>query len=559
MFLAAPVAMVVFRASDLLMVEANQAYLDAVGLAREDVVGRAVFDVFPDSPMRTDDQVTSARAIFDRVIASGVAETIHELRYDIAGADGFEQRWWTFTETPLRDAEGRVALLLHAVHEVTELRRTRGELTRAEEAERTTTAQLARLAEVALDLARAESLADVEAAAIGAGLSAVGASGGCLLTATDGGAWRVTASASATTELQRRYPELPVDSEFPAAVAARTGQRVVLRTEAESLAFSATMAEIFEITDRQAFVCLPMVSQGRPVGCLQLSWDAERDFSAAELELMEGLAAQCATAVDRAEQAERRRRSAEQITALADALQSAMVTALPTLEDVDIAVRYRTASDIARVGGDWYDAFVQPRGDLVVVIGDVSGHDDVAAGRMGQVRGLLRGLAYDDRMTVPDSPAAVLTRLERVSRGLGSDQLSTAVLVRIGTTGADGRRPVAWSNAGNPPPALLRADGSVVLLEGERSDLILGVEPNTPRTNLATDLGPGDTLLLYTDGLVERREADLDRGLRDLREALSDLAGTDPETLCDAVLERLDPHRGDDDVAMVAVRVRVRG
>jgi PAS domain S-box-containing protein len=556
LFLAAPVAMVAIRAADLVMVEVNDAYLQAVGLTRADVVGRAVFDVFPDSPMRTDDQVTSARAIFERVIARGEQETIEELRYDIAGADGFEPRWWTFTETPVRGADGLVELLLHVTVDVTELRRTRRRLARSEETERTTAAQLAKLGEVALELARAQSLAEVEAAAIGTGLGAVGASGGCLLTVADDGGWRVTASASATAELQRRYPSLPHDSTFPASVAARTGQRVVLRNRTEGLAFSPAMEEVFAITDRVAFVCLPMHSQGRLIGCLQLSWDVEREFTTADLELMEGLAAQCATAVDRTEQAERRRRTAEQIGELADALQSAMVTALPSPEGIDLAVRYRPANRVARVGGDWYDAFVQPAGDLVVVIGDVSGHDDTAAGAMGQVRGLLRGLAYDDRLTVPDSPAAVLTRLERVSRGLGADQLSTAVLARIGPVRGDGSRPVVWSNAGHPPPALLRADGTVVLLEGERADLILGVEPGTPRTNLSEVLGPGDTLLLYTDGLVERRDATLDQGFADLRVALADLAGADLEDLCDSVLNRLDPHRGDDDVAMVAVRIQ---
>jgi len=558
LFLAAPVAMLVIRADDLVMVEANAAYLGVVGRTRDEVVGRRVFDVFPDSALRDDDQATGLRAVLERAVATRQPVAVPEYRYDIprAGGDGFDVRWWSFSETPLLDAAGEVSLLLHVTEDLTELRLARDALAEAARSERVAAARLASVAEVALTLARAETLADVEAAVTAVGLQVLGAGGGALATRAPGGGWQVTASALDTPELRARYALLPDDSDLPLPTAARTGTRVLVRTREEGIAFSPGVAEACAITGRVALACLPLVSQGRVLGAVHVSWDEAHDFTDSELELLEGVAAQCATAVDRIEQAERRRRTAEQISTLAEALQSAMVTSLPTLDGVDLAVRYRTASDVARVGGDWYDAFVQPQGDLVVVIGDVAGHDDVAAGRMGQVRGLLRGLAYDDRLTVPDSPADVLTRLERVSRGLRSDQLSTAVLVRVGTPYADGHRPVVWSNAGNPPPALLRADGTVVLLEGERADLILGVDPSTPRTNLTTDLDPGDTLLLYTDGLVERREVSLDRGFDELREALAAQVGTGPEELCDAVLERLDPHRGDDDVAMVAVHVR---
>lgn len=558
LFLAAPVAMLVIRAADLVMVEANEAYLQAVGRPREDVVGRGVFDAFPDSGMRDDDQAQVLRAVLEKAITTRRPVSVPEYRYDIprADGDGFEVRWWSFSETPLLDDSGEVALLLHVTEDLTELRRTRDALTEAAVAERVSAARLASVAEVALTLARAETLDDVEAAVTAVGLQVLGAGGGALVTRAPEGGWRVTASALNTPELRERYGVLPEDSDLPLPTAARTGTRVLLRTRAEGIAFGPSMAEAYQITGRVALACLPLVSQGRVLGAVHVSWDSAHDFSDSELELLEGVAAQCATAVDRIEQAERRRRTTEQIRELADALQSAMVTSLPSPEGIDLAVRYRTANRVARVGGDWYDAFVQPAGDLVVVIGDVSGHDDTAAGAMGQVRGLLRGLAYDDRLTVPDSPAAVLTRLERVSRGLGADRLSTAVLARIGPARSDGCRSLVWSNAGHPPPALLRADGTVTLLEGERADMILGVEPGTARTNLSEALRAGDTLLLYTDGLVERRDATLDRGFAALRDAVAELAGAGLEELCDGVLARLDPHRGDDDVALVAVRVR---
>ncbi|WP_116450947.1 PP2C family protein-serine/threonine phosphatase [Blastococcus litoris] len=238
--------------------------------------------------------------------------------------------------------------------------------------------------------------------------------------------------------------------------------------------------------------------------------------------------------------------------ALADRLQRALLTPPPEPDHLHVAVRYHPAEDDAQVGGDWYDAFLQPDGATVLVIGDVVGHGSDAAAAMGQLRGLVRALAYDNEET----PAATLTRVDRAARGLAVSTLATSILARVERhpdVPVAGRRVLRWSSAGHIAPVLLAPDGSSRLLETP-PDLMLGVDPDTSRRDHEVDLHDHHTLLLVTDGLVERRDQDLDAGLRALQEALSDLAGRPLDELLDTLLRRLLPRAGRDDVAVVAVR-----
>ena len=238
--------------------------------------------------------------------------------------------------------------------------------------------------------------------------------------------------------------------------------------------------------------------------------------------------------------------------ALSDRLQQALLTPPPEPDHLQVAVRYRPAAHGAQVGGDWYDAFLQPDGATMLVIGDVVGHDSDAAAAMGQLRGLLRVLAYDD----DQPPSATLSRAEHVARGLAVSTLGTVVLARIERhpdVPVAGTRVLRWSNAGHLPPVLLAPDGTTSLL-ATRPDLMLGIDADAPRADHTTELDDGYTLLLVTDGLVERRDADLDAGLATLRVALRDLGETPLEELCDTLLARMLPEPGADDVAIVAVR-----
>jgi serine phosphatase RsbU (regulator of sigma subunit) len=240
--------------------------------------------------------------------------------------------------------------------------------------------------------------------------------------------------------------------------------------------------------------------------------------------------------------------AARAVVETAETLQRHLLGTPPDVAPLEAAVRYVPASRHARVGGDWYDAFRLGDGTAMLVIGDVAGHDAPAAALMAQTRGMLRGLAQ----TGPRSPAAVLTALDGVFAALRVGTLATVTVAAVDVR-PDGGALVRWSNAGHPPPALVRADGRVLLLE-RPVDPLLGVARSARRTDHEVALDPGDTLVLYTDGLVERRDAPLDDGFAELVATL-ERVGRDPiEQLCDGVLRGLDA-RGDDDVALLAVRL----
>jgi PAS domain S-box-containing protein len=238
---------------------------------------------------------------------------------------------------------------------------------------------------------------------------------------------------------------------------------------------------------------------------------------------------------------------------LAAELQRSMLTDPPEPDHMQIAVRYVAAAQEAQVGGDWYDAFMQADGATVVVIGDVIGHDTRAAAAMGQVRGLLRGIGF----TTGSGPAEILRRLDAAIEGLVVNTTATAFVARIERPGGslDAPAVLRWSNAGHPPPMLIPYGGVPQAVVAERTDLLLGVLTDTERREHTAPLGPGCTLLLYTDGLVERRGQSIDAGIELLLSALERLGHLPLENLCDRLLAELLPVDAEDDAALLAVRL----
>ncbi|MGY1639059.1 PP2C family protein-serine/threonine phosphatase [Geodermatophilus sp. SYSU D00742] len=237
---------------------------------------------------------------------------------------------------------------------------------------------------------------------------------------------------------------------------------------------------------------------------------------------------------------------------VAETLQRSMLTPPPQPDQLEIAVRYQPASSTLHVGGDWYDAFQQPDGDTLLVIGDVVGHNVDAAAAMGQVRSIVRGIAYDRQ----EEPARILTRVDAVLSGLHIGTLATVLIARIEQTAAEagtGRRRVRWSSAGHLPPLLLHADGRVEALTS-RPETLLGTESAHSRTDSVAELAAGDTLVFYTDGLVEQGRSGIDEGTERLLAAVGSIGCVPVDELCDALLGRIVGGRPDDDVAIVAVR-----
>jgi GAF domain-containing protein len=423
-------------------------------------------------------------------------------------------------------------------------------------AERRSDERLQRLADVALGLVSAATLDDLTDIVVNRALPVLGADGGAVVVVQDDGSMRLAISDRLGQQTKVDYAQLAADNPLPACHVARTGERLQLPTQRSGLDFAPEMADVYATTRRSAWAFTPLVVDGECLGSLAVSWPEERTFDARELDLIDAFAAQCAQALQRIRASEARQDQAQQVQRLAESLQQALLTPPPEPDHLHVVVRYRPAAQAAQVGGDWYDAFMQPDGATMLVIGDVVGHDSTAAATMGQLRGLLRALAYTADDAGADTPATVLSRTERTARGLDVAALATVVLARVERVPDEpvtGRRTLRWSNAGHLPPVLLLADGTTALLS-RPADLLLGVDPGTARHDHTEDLPDGSTLLLFTDGLVERRGEDLDRGLDRLRSALADLGGLPLDALCDTVLDRLGADAGEDDIAVVAVR-----
>jgi PAS domain S-box-containing protein len=343
------------------------------------------------------------------------------------------------------------------------------------------------------------------------------------------------------------------------AQALRTGQPVVVREAAASVAATlpAGPQDLIRRLAPRSAVVQPMRARGRTLALLTLCWRDADEPREEDLDTLGELAGRAGLALDNARLYDQQRR-------LAEGLQRSLLTEPPEPDHMEVVVRYEPAAQAAAVGGDWYDAFMQRDGSTVLVIGDVVGHDVDAAAAMGQLRGLLRGIAA----TTGDGPSRVLGRLDEAMELLRLGTTATAVVARFEQTEddlAEGVTRMRWSNAGHPPPVLLHADGTVTLLDGRgpdgaevEADLLLGIDPGTSRGEREVALERPSTVLLYTDGLVEQRGQSLDEGLARLLAVLSEL-GQDRdrtlEALCDALLARMLPARSQDDVAIAAVRL----
>lgn len=232
--------------------------------------------------------------------------------------------------------------------------------------------------------------------------------------------------------------------------------------------------------------------------------------------------------------------------AVATAMQTSLLPPLPLVPGLALAARYVPAAEGLDVGGDWFDAFELGRG-LAVVIGDTSGHDVDAAARMAALRHILRAHAIDRA----ESPAAVVGRLDRTADALALVATGTCVVGYL-TKMQDAGWQLTWTSAGHLPPLVVR-DGEARFLDAP-PELMLGVDPLTERSDHQTVLRPGDLLVLYTDGLVELRDASLDDRLELLRQVAAVHADSHPDVLADALLTSMDAG-GSDDVAVLLVRV----
>jgi PAS domain S-box-containing protein len=307
----------------------------------------------------------------------------------------------------------------------------------------------------------------------------------------------------------------------------------------EAVAPNAASARTARNLRIRSALAAPLQAHGRVVGVLSLVDSVSgRTQGEEELLLARRLADRAAVAI---ENARLHRRERERALTLQRSL---LPQRLPAVPGLSTAARYLPArSGGGEVGGDWYDVVRLPGGRVAIVVGDVMGRGLSAAALMGQVRAALRAYAVQDQ-----APAEVLTSADELVRGLAEDVLVTCVYAVLDPR--DGS--LALANAGHVPPLLLAASGGGEALESTGPPLGAGGgEDYGERTYV---VGPGGLLALYTDGLVESRDADLDVGLRRLAGRL-DPASPDLDALAARVTDG--PDR-DDDVALLLVRTDPR-
>jgi signal transduction histidine kinase/serine phosphatase RsbU (regulator of sigma subunit) len=234
-----------------------------------------------------------------------------------------------------------------------------------------------------------------------------------------------------------------------------------------------------------------------------------------------------------------RARDVEQIAVTLQ--RSLLPRALPDVEGAALAGRYEPAGRSLEVGGDFYDAVELADGRVVIAIGDVAGHGVLAAAMMGQLRHALRAYAIEGHR-----PAGLMGRLDRLVLESELDMTTCLCGIFDPVTGS-----LDFANAGHLPPLIRRADGGVERLEGGLS-YPLGVAAGQDHAQASGRLAPGDVLLLYTDGLVERRGEVIDEGIDRLAGRLAAASGS-PGDICRQVSAGLDPDAPDDIALLVLV------
>ena len=229
---------------------------------------------------------------------------------------------------------------------------------------------------------------------------------------------------------------------------------------------------------------------------------------------------------------------------LAETLQRAMLPEQAEVRDLDLWTYYAPSSGHAQVGGDWYDVLQASPDVVAVVVGDVVGHDVEAAAAMGQLRSVVRSYAFES-----DDPGTVIERVDQLITGMRvprSASLVLAMLVRL----AEGWS-LRYSRAGHLPPLLLRGGEAHQLTGGAGTMIGFGAGR---RTTAEVPLHPGDVLVLYTDGLIERRARNLKDGLARLAEVGSAVGAADAAGVGEELLSRL-ADSPEDDIAVVVVRI----
>jgi serine phosphatase RsbU (regulator of sigma subunit)/transcriptional regulator with GAF, ATPase, and Fis domain len=358
-------------------------------------------------------------------------------------------------------------------------------------------------------------------------------------------------------------PVFPLHSPRPSAHAARERRIIVLPDRASIEAdYGPEAIARFDEAGLATVVCVPLNGARQVLGTLILGWENPYQIGVSERAVLTTIAGYTARAIDRAVYLDERISVSRQ-------LQQAMLTDLPATPGLQVAARYRPAAAGNLVGGDWYDVYPlvsrplsaqgapdQPGAavpvPMAITVGDITGHDVHAAAIMGQVRSMLRQADLDH---LGRGPAQALTAVENACHALSFEATGSLVHAHLRPLGGTDGWQLTWTNAGHLPPLLAHPDGHAERLGGNELLLWPGM-PEVCRTDRRRVLMPGDTLLLYTDGLVERRGYDVDLAIENAAAVLAAApAGQPLPDVLDVLTSQVADEETDDDIALLAVRI----
>ncbi|SCL33228.1 Serine phosphatase RsbU, regulator of sigma subunit [Micromonospora nigra] len=525
--LASPVPMALTLGDELLLLY-NDAYAELIGDKHPAALGRPAAEVFGEvwSMPGVGDVIEHAYRTGEPFLEKEATLPIHR-RADVA-----EQSVFTRGSCAVRDSAGRVVGVLTVAAEITQVTR-----------------QLQSLGDFAAALAGTLTLDDVARVALRYALTVFDADRVSFAVDEGGGGWRMVrrVRGELMDEADERLPPLwrrgPADWPAPAVEAARRGGASYV-DDGEPLRGIAVDRHDQKV---RALAAVPLRAAAVRGG-ITVGHHDPHSWSAADRALLAASAELIGQAAERARRFETQHGTAQLLQ------RSMLPEHLPDLPRLRIAARYDPGVDGNAAGGDFYDAFQLPTGELGIVLGDVAGHDVQAAARMGQVRAALRALALND-----PRPDQVLAGLDRLVTSLGAEGATHELFVTVvfGVIDAD-RSQVTLASAGHPAPLVRRCapDGQARATYVDvpaGAPLGLGSRPVT-RT---VPFHPGDTLLLFSDGVVERRQQGLDRGLATLAEAVAGAHSGDPRALCAAATAAV-PGATEDDVAVLAVEHALR-
>ncbi|MFD3969849.1 SpoIIE family protein phosphatase [Streptomyces cyaneofuscatus] len=333
-----------------------------------------------------------------------------------------------------------------------------------------------------------------------------------------------------------------VDEQYPMSEVVRTlAPRFIESAEDFAASYPVLWPNISHLGITAA-AYMPLIAQARPIGALGLLYRDKAGFTPDERNLLMALGTSIAQSLQRA-------MLYEQEHDLAEGLQQAMLPRrIPAVPGAQVAVRYRSARLGRDIGGDWYDLIPLPGGRVGAVIGDVQGHDTHAAAVMGQLRIVLRAYAAEGH-----SPATVMARASVFLHELDTDRFATCTYAEVDlTTGV-----VQVVRAGHVDPLVRDVDGSCRRMPAE-GGLPLGLSAEFGRLEYpvgTAELDPGQTMILFTDGLVELPGSDLDEGMQ-LLTALVSNGPQNLQKLADDLCDAVDVRGGQDDVALLLLRRR---